>query len=467
MSWVIDENIIGNESCTQFKNTSQDELNPQTAYMTSPFIITTDVKTDQTITFNSSDTLIITNTNNKKNLTAVASSNLLITYKSYNNNIATIYNNSFINAIITGIVNIEASQNGDINYNPADTVICTFTITYNFVKTGLVGILEYPIVITLYIDKPNIKTINVNIDEVEYTQFSGISYTWRSGFHGASMIGSITCLDSNNIPVTDFTDYPINITISMANANTLHSYKIWKRNGIYLLNPQPDGYPVTLTYQSGFDWTGTMTNLSDIVILDDTPPVGDGGGDPYIVSVKKIKTLLPNEWRRVKLLETDSILIIANCNLLNKEVISNLHYINNKKQVCLSYDPNMYKWARTTTYILSIEFIDKQTDEKLILDTINSEILSNNSKIIYEKIMNNDKGLYSITHNYYYPLIEFNEYILYFNEGRLVISIDKYWDDINHIQLFLNDSNYEKYSGELIEHNKLNNIVTKKINTNK
>lgn len=458
MTWTKNSGILGTVTCTQFTNTAQDELNPQTAYQTTPFI-TSNTTTTQTITFSTFDSLTKTQSVSTKTLTATASSGLTVTLTSLDTNIATITGGNTLNAITSGTVYIQATQAGNGTYDPATPIICIFTITLQQEQTGPSGKLEFPIVFTASTQKTNVKTVTVVITDTRYTQYSGISYGYDTGFHGSAMVGSINCTDGSDNPITDFSDYPLNITIAMANANSAHVYKIWKRSGSTIVDPQPTGYPVTLTYVTGTSWTGSMTALSDIVILDDTPPSGNAGGDPYIISVKKIKTLLPNEWKTVNLLDTKTTQIIANCEFLDPKIMSNLHFINKNKQACLTIDPNVHKWVKDLTYITSLEFINKKTNKKLILDTIDGSIMSDNSGFLYETIKNSKYGLFSITHHGYYPHVSFKQYIIHFDEGYLVISIDNFWDDINYIQLFTHDSNYSKYNGELIEHNPANCIA--------
>lgn len=454
MTWTKNGYIIGNETCTQFQNTVQDELNPQTAYQTAPFI-NTNTTTSQTITFNYFDTMTYTTLSNTKVVTATASSGLTVTLESLDINIATITGGFTINAHTAGRVFIKATQAGNSTYDPATPIYCIFDITFQEVKTGPTGKIASPIVITTTCALPYLKQIAITIDDIRYTKYSGISYGWATGFHGSATIGSISAIDKDDIPITSFTSNPINITINMANADTSHPYKIYKRINTALEDPQPVGYPVTLTYQSGNNWTGSMTALSDIIVLDENPPTGNAGGDPYIISVKKIKTLLPNDWKTVTLLKTDTTHIIAHCEYLTDDIMHGLHYINKNQQACLLINPELHKWVRDITYITSIDVI--QNDKKLVVNTIDGQIISDNSSILYEKV-SSKYGLYSLTHHGYYPPVSFKKYVFHFDEGSITLSIDNFWDDINFIELYMNDTEYDKYSGELIEHNENNKI---------
>ena len=457
MSWSKDPNVTGNIICTQFTNTVQDELNPQTAYQTTPFINDNTTLT-QEISFAYFDNLLKTQSINTKLFSPSSTSNLPVTLTSSNNDVATISGNT-LTALTTGNIYITATQDGDGTYDPATPVICVFNINIEYTQVGPSGKIEYPIEVSTYTSKQNIASFIITINDIKYTNYSGISYGFATGFHGSAMIGSINCFDGNGSNVTDFSDIPINLTVSMANANTSHSYSVYKRNGSVLFDPQPVGYPVSLTYVSGTNWTGTLTQLSDIIILDENPPAGNAGGDPYIVSVKKIKTLLPNEWKTVRLLETDTISIIANCEFLDKKIMSNLHYINKSKQRCIQIDPSKHKWVKDLTYITTLDLIDKNTNKKLVMDTLQGNIIQDNSSFLYELLSHSRYGLYSITHHGHYPKAAFKKYIIHFDEGYIVVSIDNYWDDINFIELFLHDKNYNLYTGELIEHDENNNIT--------
>jgi len=459
MTWSKNSGIIGNVTCTQFQNTVNDLLNPQTAYQTTPFI-TSNTTTSQFITFTDFDNLTKTSSVYTKLLTATSSSGLTVTLTSGDTNVATI-DGFTLTALTSGVVTVTATQAGNGTYDAATPIICTFTITIQQDQPGPAGKIEVPITISGTTQKAGVQTLAITINDIRYTQYSGISYGYATGFHGSALVGNISCTDSSSNPITDFSDYPLNITISMANANSTHSYKIWKRSGSTVIDPQPAGYPVQLTYVSGINWTASMTSLSDIVVLDDTPPSGNAGGDPYIISVKKVKTLLPNDWKIVNLLNTETTQIIAHCEFLNDEMISNLHFINKNKQECTSIIPDVHKWVKDLTYITSLEFIDKKTNKKLILNTIDGVFNLDNSAFIYENITDSKYGLFSITHWGYYPKINFKKIVVYFEGGHLLISIDKYWDDINYIELFMDFDNYESITGELIEHD-ISNDLTKK-----
>ena len=99
----------------------------------------------------------------------------------------------------------------------------------------------------------------------------GIQYAQIPGYTNAIAQISINAFDSSGNPVTDFTSNPLQISLFLPMADTNHSILIYKlvTGTINLVSPQPSGYPVQLTYnQSTLLWTGSMTSLSDVILLD-------------------------------------------------------------------------------------------------------------------------------------------------------------------------------------------------------
>lgn len=463
MPWTMNSNIVGNQTCTQFLNTGSDQLLPTNAYQTSPFI-NNNTTQSQTITFTAFSSLIKTDSTNTATLTANSSSGLSVLFESTDTNIAIVTGNT-LTALTAGLVVIKAGQAGNSTYDPATPAYCYFTISLQKEYTGPNTYIEHPPVVQLSCMKNYLKSYSVTVNDIRYTQYTGVSYGFGTGFHGAALVGNISGYDSNNSPVTNYSDAPITVSFTMSHADTSHVYKIYKTSGQTVIDPQPSGYPVTLEYSSG-KWVGYMTSLSDIVVLDTTPPTGIAGGDPYIMSIKKVKTLIPNNWRRVRMLETNNLTIVANCDFLQENIIAGLHYINKAKKECMLIDPTRHKWTTDITYITSLEFIHKNSDKKLIINTLTGSIVHDNSKILYEQITSN-KGLYSITHCGHYPSVNIHKFLVHFDEGHVVITVDNFWDDINFIELFLTGFNLdqkhdptilESYKGELIEHS-IDNMI--------
>ena len=457
MTWTKNSSILGTATCTQFQNTAQDQLNPQTLYSTSPFI--NDNTTQfQTITFDYFKTQTISTVGSVIVMDATTSSGLQISYQSSDTAVASI-SGSNVTIHSAGVINITASQSGNATYNAAVPIICQLTITLSIQITGPSTYLSIPQTMKASTSKSSIVNISTNINDIRYTHSSGVAYGYATGFRGAVLMGSITATDISSSQVTDFSTHPVTISLYLPNSNTNNTLQIHKYDNGQLIAPQPSGYPVTLTYNSGNNlWTGTMTSLSNIVVLDQNPPSGTAGGDPYIISTKKVKTLLPNTWKKILLFKSDTTQVIANCDFITKNIINNLHYINKKQEEALPINVNHHKWVTDYTYILSIEFINND-DEKLIIDTITGDIIYDSSKFLYEKITDNLVGLFSITHGGYYPARKLQRYSIHLNEGFITISIDNYWDDINDIKLYLHDSTNTTYSGELIEHSE-SNLIT-------
>lgn len=469
MAWVKNANALGNSTCTQFINTAQDQLNPQTLYSTTPFI-NSNTTQSQTITFSSFKNQTISSVGGTITMDGTASSGLTVTYTSLDTNIATV-----LNAVVTihssGVVYIRANQAGNATYDAATPVLCQLTILFNSQVTGPNTYIQYPPTVTATTTKSYVVTLTSIISDIRYTKYYGISYGYNTGYNKALLVGSVTALDITSTPITDFNSNPITISFSLPHANTSNILHILKTQSGSIVDPQPTGYPVALTYNGGTQlWTGSMTALSEIVIIDQDAPNGNAGGDPYITSIKKIKTLLPNTWKRVSLFKSNNVHIIANCDFIDKSIIDNLHYINKAKNLCFPIDPNSHKWVVDITYIKSLEFV--QNGRKLIMDSINGSIISDNSPFLYEKICNNKLGLFSITHGGYYPMVNVIKYIIYFDDGHIILTIDNYWDDINYIELFLHDTTGQSIeqsgqsieqsierSGELIEHSE-SNLIT-------
>ena len=164
MAWNIDDNVLGNDKCTQFKNTSQNQLNPQNVYQYSPFITTNNTKTSQTITFSSFDKLSKTQSVYTKTLTATTTSNLPITFTSLDTSIATISGN-ILTAVSNGLVYIKATQDGDTTYDPANPVYCIFSIVIEKEQVAVLTYLTQPITVNVSTTKPNVGSFDIGIDE--------------------------------------------------------------------------------------------------------------------------------------------------------------------------------------------------------------------------------------------------------------------------------------------------------------
>jgi hypothetical protein len=96
-------------------------------------------------------------------------------------------------------------------------------------------------------------------------------YTQSTGKTVVAAI-QINATDATGQPKTDFATNPIALTLTLPNAvagRNLQLYKVEPSTGA-LMVPQPSGYPVALTWQSGQVWTGLLTSLSTYVAVDPT-----------------------------------------------------------------------------------------------------------------------------------------------------------------------------------------------------
>lgn len=458
MTWTILSGILGNANITQFENSGGNELNPQTLYNTAPFI-NDNSKASQTITYSNFDTATYNSSSNTKTLLATASSSLTVSFESLNTNIATV-SGTTMTILTAGVVIIKATQAGDGSYDSATPIYCVISISREDDITGSTDYLTIPQQATATTQKINVASINIVIDNVQYTASSGVAYGYNTGFVGAVMIGSFTALDNNAQAVTDFSDYPLNISLTLPNANTANTLRMYKREtATTLYDPQPAGYPVTLTYNDPV-WTGSLTSLSDVVIVDETPPAGSAGGDPYIKSYDGKITLLPNSWKKVLLFRNESVEIVGHCDWLTKDVISNLHFIQKTTGEVKKINTSEHKWVTDITYMTQMDVCDIKKNTKLVFDMINGMVLYDNSSFIYDEFKLNGRwGLYSLTHSGWYPKYDTKKYAIYFDDGSVNITIDKFWDDINFVELYLNKQP-QNCIGEFIEHSDSNVIST-------
>jgi hypothetical protein len=226
-----------------------------------------------------------------------------------------------------------------------------------------------------------------------------------------------------------------------------------------LMNPQPSGYPVTLRHKSGTTlWDASLTSLTNLIALNDNPPQGSGGGDPHIKNFKGDQVLIPNDWKYVKLYQKDNIQVNAKCSFINKEIIDNLHCINKttSKIEQINIDKRKHKYVLDYTYFTEIDLI-KNNELVFKYDVINDKELIN--KNINLETNNIKKGIFSLTHNSYYPPKNLSTYFINLNNNNVLsFDIDNFWDDINNLKISLFDNNFDGYSGEFFSHSIKNKL---------
>jgi hypothetical protein len=326
-------------------------------------------------------------------------------------------------------------------------------------ETGNLSNYNTPIVVNVETDLEEVGIFQILVVDIEYTNNEGIAYGLNTGYTGVISKISMIALDNLNQPITDFSSNPITLTLELPNANINNTLKLYKfQTGTSdLMDPQPVGFPITLTYQSGITWIAQLLSLSDFIIIDDTPPSGEAGGDPHIVNINNETILIPNDWKYVKLYQKDDVQVNVKCDFIDDTI--ELHHINNENEI-ININPKIHKWVKNYTFMKELDIYIKNN---LILkyDLINDKLLFGNDKML-NKI--NEKGLYSITHKKYYPPKKLSSYYIYLNNNNFIkLTIDNYWDDINNISLLFYDTNKSNYKGEFFNHNISNNITSKVI----
>jgi hypothetical protein len=214
------------------------------------------------------------------------------------------------------------------------------------------------------------------------------------------------------------------------------------------MNPQPANFPVTLTYIGADNvWRGELPSLSEFVIQDETPPAGISGGDPHIKPIlNKRAIILPNEWKVVKLYESNNFLVTGETKFINSDIISKMHKMDGEKVNAVKH-----RYVLDYTYFINVK-IYKDNEECLSIDMVNGKIEYDNKKIIHDK--NNSTSLYSLMHEKYYKNMNACSYMVYLNNSnRLEVTVDNHWVDLNSFGLYINDmNNIKTYKGELIYH---------------
>jgi uncharacterized protein YjbI with pentapeptide repeats len=311
------------------------------------------------------------------------------------------------------------------------------------------------------ISSSNNQTLNVkffeslpitgNIKNLSFTNYdSSVNYLLYSGFKGSISKFNI----SSN--VTDLSNNKILLELDLPNiTDTTIILKLYKIVNNELVND--NNYPVDVNYDTVINkWVTILPTLSEFVILDPTSPTTIVGGDPFIKSIKTNNIyMLPNTWNKVVLYQSSKYQVIGyNEKLPASTLLTMKKYIYNREieltnSMLIGYQFN---------YLLKLEVIDLENNNKLILDTFNGNIIKNNNIIIENIVTKN--GLNCLEKNFYYPKKNIKAYNINLDNGNIItIKIDNYWIDLNNIKLYIsNNENISNITGELIEHDDINNI---------
>jgi len=431
-------------------------------------------KATQGITFSlSNSTPSISQSNvSAISLSGSANSSLTITITSSDTNIAKVINNTTLLLVSSGNATITASQSGNDYYYSASSVIKSLSVNFNKSTTGSSTYLTSNVVVNCSTLMPYLGNINTVIPNIKYTNKGAGSYGYETGFSGLITQFTTTAYDIYNSNLTDFTTYPITLTLTIPHVNnynkTLKLYKIQQDSsvpsGYSLMSPQPSGYPITATYRSGNNWTLSIPSLSSFALLDNNPPSGWLGGDPHIIDINGIKTTLPNNWKLVRLYEKDDLIVISKCEYINNNIIETLHrYTPNQKHEFVKINKYIHNYVAKYTYMTRLYVFVKNVLE-LEINLLDGKIIKNNNNIYLERVFD-QQGLYSLTHEIFCPPKELVSYIIHLHAGDyIVVNIDKFWDDINCLVLYCSNP-IDNYRGELILHNNANNLASDKIFT--
>jgi len=148
----------------------------------------------------------------------------------------------------------------------------------------------------------------------------------------------------------------------------------------------------------------------------------------------------------VKLYESNNFLVTAETQIINSDIVSNMHEMNGEKINVIKHN-----YIVNHTYFVNVK-IHKDGEECLHINMVNGKIEYDNAKIIYDK--NTSASLYSLPHEKYYKNMNACSYAVYLNNSnRLEITVDPHWVDLNSVELYINDmKKINAYKGELIYH---------------
>jgi len=317
---------------------------------------------------------------------------------------------------------------------------------------GATTYLDDPIKIAPIVsDNAGVSSFEIKIENTQFTSNTGVAYALNTGTTGVVGLFTINAFDVTNNPITNFSANPITVNINLPNANPLNSpLKMYKRvneNTNTLLDPQPSGYPVNVTYVSGDLWTTTLTSLSSYLIKDPNSSSASAGGDPHLKRIDNTIVIIPNDWKYIRLYECSDIKVCGKCEYISDNIISRLHKKDKNIIIPINIKKTTDQYITKFTYFTELDFY-KNNEICIRLNTITGRILYNNKKILIDNIWNSKKGIYSLTHKCKYEPKEYIEYCVHlYNGDYLEVGIDNFWDDINNLELYISKQNTD-YKGE-------------------
>jgi hypothetical protein len=306
-------------------------------------------------------------------------------------------------------------------------------------------------------DKYNLLSLSVNVEDIFFSKPTGVAYGVLTGYSGVVTKFSVTALDKQNATVTSFTETPVNLILTLPNADISKTFQIFKvdpNTGIKV-SPQPSGLPKNVVYDSNSQrFSVSINSLSTFIVQDTTPPSGTLGGDPHLVNIKGEVVLIPNSWKYFRFYEDETQKVCIKCEHLHNDIIENMHkYIDGQTaKVELWRD----RYVRKYTYMVELDIINKPSLEVVCkIDMITGTIIFNKS-ITVDKIIS--EGLYSISNKFMYECRNNISYGIYLASGSILnLTIDNFWDDLNNLTVTLG-SGVSTVKGELFEHSEENNL---------
>lgn len=150
---------------------------------------------------------------------------------------------------------------------------------------GPIQYLNPPINIKITTTDANVEYFENTIGNLRYLHKSGVQYGLISNYTTALAQFSLKAYDDLNNLLSDFTTEPINIEITLPNADTASYLNIYKLEPgtLNIMTQQPENFPTPLVYNHlTSKWIGNLSSLSDFIILSDdsmgpTGPTGEMG----------------------------------------------------------------------------------------------------------------------------------------------------------------------------------------------
>lgn len=180
---------------------------------------------------------------------------------------------------------------------------------------------------------------------------------------------------------------------------------------------------------------------------------GQSGGDPHIQPLLGPGLILDNAWTKVLLYKHKEYTCIGNCELLPLERALQLHKLRGGNVSQLTESD---RYATTMTYFVALTLLHNET-KVAELNLLTGELVVHDTSVRgIQELAYSETGLYSLTHQRAYEQNNYRGFRVHLGVDNLMVSIDNYWDDINH--MIAHVANIADRSGELIKHDEANKL---------